>query len=88
MVAEYMPIVEELDAAIDLIEDQVFVRPSPRTLEKLFALKRVLLAMRRIILPHSERYLINLPVMIIKSLTQEIASSFAIFMIIWSDYMI
>ncbi|MGE5642552.1 MAG: magnesium/cobalt transporter CorA [Byssovorax cruenta] len=54
MVAEYMPIVEELDAAIDLIEDQVFVRASPRTLERLFALKRVLLAMRRILLPQRE----------------------------------
>jgi magnesium transporter len=49
-----MPIVEELDAAIDLIEDQVFVRASPRTLERLFALKRVLLAMRRILLPQRE----------------------------------
>ena len=54
LVAEYMPIVEELDAAIDRIEDQVFDRPSPRTLEKLFALKRVLLAMRRILLPQRE----------------------------------
>ena len=54
MVAEYMPIVEDVDEAINVIEDQVFVRPSPRTLEKLFALKRVLLAMRRILLPHRE----------------------------------
>jgi magnesium transporter len=34
--------------------DQVFNRPSPRTLEKLFALKRALLAMRRIIIPQRE----------------------------------
>jgi len=54
LVAEYMPIVEEVDEAINVIEDQVFVRPSPRTLEKLFALKRVLLAMRRILLPQRE----------------------------------
>ncbi len=54
LVAEYMPIVEELDEAIDQIEDSVFDRPSPRTLEKLFALKRVLLAMRRILLPQRE----------------------------------
>src|SRR6185503_16347432 len=54
MVAEYMPIVEEVDEAINAIEDQVFVRPSSRTLEKLFALKRVLLAMRRILLPQRE----------------------------------
>jgi magnesium transporter len=54
LVAGYMPAVEKIDSAIDQIEDQVFDRPSPRTLEKLFALKRVLLAMRRIILPQRE----------------------------------
>jgi magnesium transporter len=54
LVAEYMPLVEKIDEAIDQIEDQVFDRPSPRTLEKLFALKRVLLAMRRILLPQRE----------------------------------
>ncbi len=54
LVAAYMPAVEKIDEAIDQIEDQVFDRPSPRTLEKLFALKRVLLAMRRIVLPQRE----------------------------------
>jgi magnesium transporter len=54
LVAEYMPTVEKIDAAIDQIEDQVFDKPSPRTLEKLFSLKRVLLAMRRILLPQRE----------------------------------
>lgn len=54
LVAAYMPTVEKIDDAIDQIEDQVFDRPSPRTLEKLFALKRVLLAMRRIVLPQRE----------------------------------
>jgi magnesium transporter len=54
LVAEYMPTVEKIDEAIDQIEDQVFDRPSPRTLERLFALKRVLLAMRRILLPQRE----------------------------------
>jgi len=54
LVAGYMPIVEKIDEALDQIEDQVFDRPSPRTLEKLFALKRVLLAMRRILLPQRE----------------------------------
>jgi magnesium transporter len=46
----YMPIIEE----IDLIEDQVFDRPSSQTLARLFTLKRVLLAMRRILLPQRE----------------------------------
>lgn len=54
LVAEYMPMVEKIDDAIDQVEDQIFDRPSPRTLEKLFALKRVLLAMRRILLPQRE----------------------------------
>jgi magnesium transporter len=54
MMADYMPAVEKIDDAIDLIEDQVFDRPSPKTLEKLFALKRVLLSMRRIIVPQRE----------------------------------
>lgn len=54
LVADYMPTVEKIDAAIDQIEDQVFDRPSPQTLEKLFSLKRVLLAMRRILLPQRE----------------------------------
>jgi magnesium transporter len=54
LVTEYIPAVEKIDAAIDEIEDQVFDRPSPRTLERLFALKRILLAMRRIILPQRE----------------------------------
>ncbi len=54
LVADYMPAVEKVDAAIDQIEDQIFDKPSHRTLEKLFALKRVLLAMRRILLPQRE----------------------------------
>lgn len=54
LVAEYMPTVEKIDAAIDQIEDQLFARPSPRTLEKLLVLKRVLLAMRRILHPQRE----------------------------------
>lgn len=54
LVAGYMPIVEEIDEAIDRVEDQIFERPSPQTLEKLFTLKRILLAMRRILLPQRE----------------------------------
>ncbi|HEY2980065.1 MAG TPA: magnesium/cobalt transporter CorA [Anaerolineales bacterium] len=54
LVADYMPIVEKIDLEIDKIEDQLFNRPTPRTLEHLFTLKRVLLAMRRILLPQRE----------------------------------
>jgi magnesium transporter len=54
LVAEYMPIVEKIDLSIDEIEDQIFERPTGGTLEQLFTLKRVLLAMRRILLPQRE----------------------------------
>ncbi len=54
LVAGYMPTVERVDEAIDELEDQIFDKPSPRTLEQLFSLKRVLLAMRRILLPQRE----------------------------------
>jgi magnesium transporter len=54
LVTKYMPIVEQIDIAIDEIEDQVFDRPSPQTLEKLFSLKRILLTMRRVLLPQRE----------------------------------
>lgn len=54
LVAAYMPTVEKIDEAIDQMEDQIFDRPTPRTLERLFELKRVLLALRRIVLPQRE----------------------------------
>ncbi|MBE7534288.1 MAG: magnesium/cobalt transporter CorA [Anaerolineales bacterium] len=54
LVAGYMPAVERIDSAIDELEDTIFDKPSPRTLERLFALKRVLLSMRRILLPQRE----------------------------------
>jgi magnesium transporter len=53
-VMNYMPIIEKIDEEIDWIEDQVFDRPSTETLSRLFTLKRVLLAMRRILLPQRE----------------------------------
>jgi len=54
LVTAYMPVVEEIDRQIDLVEDQVFDRPTPATLAQIFGLKRVLLAMRRILLPQRE----------------------------------
>jgi len=54
IVMNYMPIIEKIDEEIDWIEDQVFDRPSSETLSRLFTLKRVLLAMRRILLPQRE----------------------------------
>lgn len=54
VVAAYMPIVEQMDREIDEIEDRLFVSPSSDTVERLFALKRALLAMRRTITPQRE----------------------------------
>jgi magnesium transporter len=54
LVADYMPVIERIDDALDRLEDRIFDRPDPKTLEHLFDLKRVLLAMRRILLPQRE----------------------------------
>lgn len=54
LVTHYMPVVEKIDEALDAIEDQVFGRPTPSTLERLFTLKRLLLTMRRITLPQRD----------------------------------
>ena len=54
LVMSYMPLVEEIDSQIDIIEDQVFDGRQRSTLEQIFALKRILLSMRRILLPQRE----------------------------------
>ncbi len=54
LVTGYMPLVEQIDRSIDELEDQVFSKPTSDTLERLFILKRTLLAMRRIISPQRE----------------------------------
>lgn len=54
LVTDYMPVVEDIDDAIDQIEDQVFDNPLPSMLEKIFTLKRDLLRLRRIIAPQRE----------------------------------
>jgi magnesium transporter len=54
IVAAYMPIVEDFDRAIDDMEDRIFEKPDGRTVEGLFALKRALLTMRRVITPQRE----------------------------------
>jgi magnesium transporter len=54
LVADYMPLVEMIDDQIDRVEDEVLTRAAPDTLQRIFALKRVLLAMRRIITPQRE----------------------------------
>lgn len=54
LVTHYMPIVEQVDEALDEIEDKIFNGASPATLQQLFTLKRLLLTMRRITLPQRE----------------------------------
>jgi len=54
LVSRYMPVVEEIDDAIDTIEDQVFEGPSPSTPQEIFAVRRALLRLRRIIGPERE----------------------------------
>jgi magnesium transporter len=49
-----MPLVEQIDKDIDVLEDQIFEKPDPKTLERLFALKRALLVMRRVLTPQRE----------------------------------
>ncbi len=54
LVADYMPVAERLDEAIDQIEDRVFVNPDPALLQQIFALKRAVVHLRRIIAPLRE----------------------------------
>lgn len=54
VVTSYLPVVEAMDDAIDRAEDQIFDRPTPRTLEHIFTLKRSVLRLRRIIGPQRE----------------------------------
>lgn len=52
--ASYMPAVEEMDAAIDELEGFIFDKPSPETLARIFAVKRAVLHLRRILGPQRE----------------------------------
>jgi magnesium transporter len=54
LVTNYMPVVEEIDNAIDAIEDQVFRNPTSATLQQIFTIKRALLRLRRAIGPQRE----------------------------------
>ena len=54
IVANYMPVVDEIDETVDQIEDVLFDHPAPQLLERIFTLKRALLHLRRIISPQRE----------------------------------
>lgn len=54
LVAGFLPAMDEMDEAIDLIEDEVFEKPTPQTLSRIFSFKRAALHLRRIIAPQRE----------------------------------
>ncbi|HEX7976397.1 MAG TPA: magnesium/cobalt transporter CorA [Anaerolineales bacterium] len=54
VVASYMPVVDQIDEAVDRVEDEVFDGPNTHALEHIFALKRATLHLRRIIGPQRE----------------------------------
>lgn len=54
LVGEYMPMVEDIDDQIDRVEDEVLTKAASDTLERIFTLKRIVLAMRRILGPQRE----------------------------------
>jgi magnesium transporter len=54
LAADYMPLIDSLDDALDELEDEIFERPSQHTLTRLFQVKRVALQMRRILAPQRE----------------------------------
>ncbi len=53
-VAEYLPVIEHLDDAIDDAQDEVFHRPTPQTLQAIFRVKRSALQLHRILMPQRE----------------------------------
>ncbi len=54
LVVDYMSTVEEMDEEIEWVEDQVFDNPSPVIVQRLFALKRSTLHLRRALSPLRE----------------------------------
>ncbi len=56
LIVDYMGVVDRLDDEIELIEDTIFDKPSPQTLERAFALKRATVTLRRVLSPLREVY--------------------------------
>lgn len=54
VIADFMPVVDALDEAIDQVEDDVFSHPTPHVLNRIFSLKRAVLHLRRVIAPERE----------------------------------
>jgi magnesium transporter len=54
LVVEYMTTVDDIDEEIERVEDQVFDKPTPEIVQRLFALKRATLHLRRTLSPLRE----------------------------------
>jgi magnesium transporter len=54
LIADYLPVIEQLDDAIDRAQDEVFGSPNPRTLHKIFDIKRGALRLHRTLIPQRE----------------------------------
>ncbi len=52
--ADYLPAIEHLDEAIDAAQDEVFKRPTRKTLQAIFQIKRSALRFHRILAPERE----------------------------------
>jgi magnesium transporter len=49
IVADYMPVVDGLDDELDEVEADIFAHPGPRTISRIFRLRRTLLQLRRML---------------------------------------
>lgn len=56
LVGETLPVVDQMDDAIDAIEDRMFKGSNQQLLEEIFTLKRSLLHLRRILMPQRELF--------------------------------
>lgn len=54
MVSENLRLLEDLDDALDEIESEVLLKSKPDTLEDIFAMKRVVVGIRRVFMPERE----------------------------------
>jgi magnesium transporter len=53
-VDEFFPVLEQLDDRLDLIEEHMFASPKPEHLEDIFAMKRRLVGLRRVVAPQRD----------------------------------
>lgn len=54
LVDEYMPLIDQMDDEIELLEDQVLAKPVPLTMQRIIELKHSLINLRRIVSPMRE----------------------------------